>query len=71
MDIKSLKWRPVVRFVTSSPLKREAQGSILGAFTLDIVLNTTSHRCDISSKGVVLPAASKAQSWGPQTRLML
>ena len=37
----------------------------------DTVLSTIRHRCDISSKGVVLPAGAMTRRWAPQTRYTL
>ena len=52
--------RPVSRAVTRSSLQREVQG-----LTQDTALPTARHRCDISSKGAVLPARNDAEM-GPR-----
>ena len=47
--------RPVGLAETRSPLALEVWGSNLGPVKSDTVLPTTRHRCNISSKGAVLP----------------
>ena len=51
-------WR---RAVTPSSLERKVWGSNLGQVKFDTVLPTTCHRCDISSKGAVLPGRNDAE----------
>ena len=60
--------RPVGRAVTRSSLKREVRGSNLGPVKSDTVLPTARHRCDISSKGAVLPGRNDAEM-GPANSL--
>ena len=45
--------------------------SNLGPVKSDKVLPTARHRCNISSKGSVLPAGAMTQRWAPQTRYTL
>ena len=61
-------YRPVGRAVTRSSLEREVGGSNLGPVKSDIVLPTARHRCDISSKGAVLPGRNDAEM-GPANSL--
>ena len=61
---------PVGRAVTRSFLEREVAGSNLGPVKSDTVLPTARHRCDISSKGAVLPGAM-TRRWAPSTRYTL
>ena len=49
------KQRPVRREVTRSFLEQEIKGSNFGPVKSDTVLPTARRRCDISSKGNVLP----------------
>ena len=49
---------PVVRAVMRSCLEREVRGSNLGLFKSDTMLPTTRLRCNISSKGAVLPRSA-------------
>ena len=58
----------VCRAVTGSSLKREVWGSNLGLVKSDTVLPTARHRCDISSKGAVLPGRNDAET-GPANSL--
>ena len=60
--------RPAGREVTRSSLEREIWGSILGPVKSDIVLPTARYRCDISSKGAVLPGRNDAEM-GPANSL--
>ena len=60
--------RLVGRAVTRSSLEREVRGSSLGPVKLDTVLPTARHRCDISSKGAVLPGRNDAEM-GPANSL--
>ena len=53
--------RPVGLAVTRSSLEREVWGSNLGPVKSDTVLPTARHRCDISSKGAVLPGRNDAE----------
>ena len=62
------KNRPVGRAVTRSSLKREVCGSNLGTVKSDTVLLTARHRCDISSKGAMLPGRDDAEM-GPANLL--
>ena len=41
---------------TCSSIEREVRSINLGPVKLDRVLTTARHRCDVSSKGAVLPA---------------
>ena len=50
-----IRYRPVGWAVTRSYLEREIRGSHLGPVKSDTVLPMARHRCDISSKGTVLP----------------
>ena len=63
-----LNHRPVGRAVARSPLEREVWGSNLGPVKLNKVLPTTRHRCNISSKGAVLPGRNDAEM-GPKNSL--
>ena len=58
----------VGRAVTRSSLEREVWSSNLGPVKLDTVLPTACHRCDISSKGAVLPRRNDAKM-GPANSL--
>ena len=49
-------------------VEREVRGSNLGPVKLDTVLPTARHRCDISSKGAVLPGRNDAEM-GPANSL--
>ena len=60
--------RPVGRAVTRSSLEREVRGSNLGPVKSDTVLPTARHRCNISSKGAVLPGRNDAEM-GPANSL--
>ena len=60
--------RPVGRAVTRSSLKREVCGSNFEPAKSDTVLPTARHRCDISSKGAVLPGRNDAEM-GPANSL--
>ena len=60
--------RPVGRAATRSSLEREVWGSNLGPIKSDTVLPTARHRCDISSKGAVLPGRNDAEM-GPANSL--
>ena len=51
----------VGRAVTRSTLEREVRGSNLGPVKSDTVLPTARHRCNISSKGAVLPGRNDAE----------
>ena len=42
-------------------LEREVRGSNLGPVKSDTVLPTVRHRCDISSKGAMLPVRNDAK----------
>ena len=53
--------RPVGRAVTRSSLEREVWGSNLGPVKSDTVLPTARHRCDIYSKGAVLPGRNEVE----------
>ena len=53
---------------TRSSLEREVWGSNLGPVKSDTVLPTARHRCDISSKGAVLPGRNDAEM-GPANSL--
>ena len=53
---------------TRSSLEREVRGSNLGPVKSDTVLPTARHRCDISSKGAVLPGRNDAEM-GPANSL--
>ena len=63
-----MRYRPVGRAVTRSSLEREVWGSNLGPVKSDTVLPTARHRCDISSKGAVLPGRNDAEM-GPANSL--
>ena len=54
--------------VTRSSLEREVWGSNLGPVKSDTVLPLARHRCDISSKGAVLPGRNDAEI-GPANSL--
>ena len=54
-------YRPVGRAVTRSSLERQVWGSNLGPVKSNTVLPTARHRCDISSKGAVLPWRNDAE----------
>ena len=56
------------RAVTRSSLEREVRGSNLGPVKSDTVLPTAHHRCDISSKGAVLPGRND-EEMGPANSL--
>ena len=60
--------RPVGQELTRSSLEREVSGSNLGPVKLDTVLPTARHRCEISSKGAVLPGRNDAEK-GPANSL--
>ena len=60
--------RPVGRAVTRSSLEREVRGSNLGPVKSDAVLSAARHRCNISSKGAVLPGRNDAEM-GPANSL--
>ena len=60
--------RPVGRAVMRSSLEREVRGSNLGPVKSDTVLPTARHRCNISSKGAVLPGRNDAEM-GPANSL--
>ena len=62
------RYRPVGRAVTRSSLEREVRGSNLGPVKSDTVLPTARHRCNISSKGAVLPGRNDA-AMGPANSL--
>ena len=47
--------------VTRSSLEREVRGSNLGPVKSYTVLPTARHRCNISSKGAVLPGRNDAE----------
>ena len=49
------------RAVAHSSIEWEVRGSNLGPLKSDTVLLTARHRCDISSKGAVLPGRSDAE----------
>ena len=66
--IKKKAHRPVGRAVTHWSLEREVWGSNLGPVKSDTVLPTARHRCDISSKGAVLPGRNDAEM-GPAKSL--
>ena len=59
---------PVGRVVTRSCLEWEDWGSNLGPVKLDTVLAAARHRCNISSKGAVLPGRSDVDM-GPANSL--
>ena len=40
----------------------------IGPVKLDTVLSTARHRCNISSKGAVLPGGAMTWSWAPPAR---
>ena len=54
--------------LTRSSLEREVGGSNLGPVKSNTVLPTARHRCDISSKGAVLPGRNDAEM-GPANSL--
>ena len=56
------------RAVTRSSLEREVRGSNLGPVKSDTMLPTARHRCNISSKGAVLPGRNDAEM-GPANSL--
>ena len=60
--------RLVGRAVTHSSWKREVRVSSLGPVKSDTVLPTAHHRCDISSKGAVVPGRNDAEM-GPANLL--
>ena len=60
-NIICYSYRPVGRAVTRSFLDREVGGSNLGPVKSDTVLPTVRHRCNISSKGAVLPERNDAE----------
>ena len=60
--------QPGGRAVTRSSLKREARGSNLEPVKSNTALSTARHRCDISSKGAVLPGRNYAEM-GPANSL--
>ena len=43
----------------------------LGPVKSDTVLPTARHRCDVSSKGAVLPAGAMTRRWARQIRYTL
>ena len=51
----------LVERLTRSSLEREVWGSNLGPVKSDTELPTVRHRCDISSKGAVLPGHNDAE----------
>ena len=57
------------RTVTRRWMEREVWGSSLGPVKSDTVLPTARHRCDISSKGALLPGRNDAQM-GPANSLL-
>ena len=59
VDYQSLP--PVDRAVTRLFLEREVRGSNRGSVESDKVLLTVHHRCDIYSKGAVLPGRNNAE----------
>ena len=61
---------PVGRAATRSSLLWEVRDLNLGPVKSDTVLPTARHRCNISSKGVVLLGRNDAEM-GPQTRYTL
>ena len=52
---------PVGRAVTRLPLEQEDRDSNLGPVKWNTVLQTARHRCDISSKGAVLPGRNNKE----------
>ena len=66
-----MKLAPVGREVTRLFLEQEVSSSNLGPVMLDTVLPTARHRCDITSKEAVLPAAAMTWRWAPPTHYML
>ena len=60
--------QPVGRAVTRSSLERKVWDSNLRLVKSDTVLPTARHRCDISSKGAVLPGRNDAEN-GPANSL--
>ena len=56
----ALVCRPLGRAVTRSSLEWEVWGSNLGPIKLDTVLPAARYRCDVSSKGAVLPGRNDA-----------
>ena len=63
---KQIKYR--VRAVTRSSQEQEVRGSNLGPVKSGTVLPTVRHRCNISSKEVVLPGRNDAEM-GPANSL--
>ena len=59
------------RAVTRSTLGWKVKGSNLGPVKPNTVLPTARHRCDISSKGAVLPAGAITRRWAASTRYTL
>ena len=53
--------KKVGRALTRSSLDREVRNSNLGPVKSNTVLLTARHRCDISSKGAVLPGRNDAE----------
>ena len=62
------RYWPVGRAVTRSSLERKVWGSNLYPVKSDTVLPTARHRCNISSKGAVLPRRNDAEM-GPTNSL--
>ena len=60
--------KTVGRALTRSSLERKVRSSNLGLVKSNTVLPTASHRCDISSKGAVLPRRNDAEM-GPANSL--
>ena len=58
----------LVERLTPSSLEREVRGSNLGPVKSNTMLPTARHRCDISSKGAVLPGRNDAET-GPANSL--
>ena len=65
---ESILNRPVGRVATRSSQEWEVWGSNLGPVKSDTVLPTARYRCDISSKGAVLPGYNEAEM-GPANSL--
>ena len=55
------------RAVVRASLEREVQVSNLGLVKTNKVLPRVRHRCDISSKGAVVPAGAMKRRWALQT----
>ena len=63
-------YQPVGRALTRSSREREVWGSNLRPVKSDtVLLPTARHRCDISSKGSVLPGRNDAEM-GPANSLL-